>query len=413
MRKYKLGKSGLVTGILAISALLLTNQISSSIKEDPTVPHQQPSVSSQLIDQSAQHGIPSIQIDSEPIIAVVVNKRRNDLSSKSPASRALEALAWRSPTTVSTERSTTSTSKEEATTTSESSTTTEIPTSTTTSTLRSTFAPSSPPIPTSPTITKPTEDSLPAPTVATTETTISSTTQEPTTEAATTTTTTTQPTTTTSATTTTTQPTTTITQATTTTTTTTPQATTTAQPTTTAATTTTTTAAPPTTTAPTTTTTTKAAPPPIVSGPQPLNGSTPSNSLGFAGTYKKWTAYPNGFDGAGIQKKIDSGAIAVPYRAPNVRDGRSSYVLGHNPGVMSYVAGLKVGDVVRLSDSTHYRDYRVQQTISGAVNYFHEMGNLGKYSAYDYADEPGVNEEHLVIQFCIGGANRLYLAVPI
>lgn len=112
-----------------------------------------------------------------------------------------------------------------------------------------------------------------------------------------------------------------------------------------------------------------------------------------------------------MQNKIDSGAIVVPYSAPKVTDGRSSYLAGHNPGVMSYLANLKVGDAVRLSDSTHFRDYRVIQSINGAVSYFHEMDNLGNYGADEYA--VGVSEEHLVLQFCIGGKNRLWLAVPV
>ena len=112
-----------------------------------------------------------------------------------------------------------------------------------------------------------------------------------------------------------------------------------------------------------------------------------------------------------MQRAIDQGKIVVAYRAPQVNDGKSSYLAGHNPGIMSFVASLQVGDTLRLSDATHYRDYRVIQSINGDVPYYHLMDDLGNYAATDYA--LGVNEEHLVLQFCINGKNRLFLAVPV
>lgn len=112
-----------------------------------------------------------------------------------------------------------------------------------------------------------------------------------------------------------------------------------------------------------------------------------------------------------LQAAIDANNI-VCYPNNDMTKG-VKYFAGHNPGVMSHIAGLQVGSVVRLSNDNGYQDYRIMEIKTG----------VGSFASVKFNTTNGVmdawtmltrgTENAVIVQYCVNGVNTLHYGVAI
>lgn len=112
-----------------------------------------------------------------------------------------------------------------------------------------------------------------------------------------------------------------------------------------------------------------------------------------------------------LQAAIDANNI-VCYPNNDMTKG-VKYFAGHNPGIMSHIAGLKVGSVVRLSNDNGYQDYRIMEIKTGvgsfaSVTFKTSNGTMDAWTMLTRGTENAV-----IVQYCVNGVNTLHYGVAI
>lgn len=91
-------------------------------------------------------------------------------------------------------------------------------------------------------------------------------------------------------------------------------------------------------------------------------------------------------------------------------DGQATYILGHNPGTMSKIAKLKMGDVFQVTDAAGKTfKYKVIDHADTSISYDFVNG-------HGYGGDPfyyGWDGEAVFIQYCINGESQVYMGVPV
>lgn len=106
------------------------------------------------------------------------------------------------------------------------------------------------------------------------------------------------------------------------------------------------------------------------------------------------------------QHAIDAGQIVQGYNTIDVTDGKSTYLAGHNPGVMTPLeAYAQIGKVITIHDRNgEARDYRFTNMIPTST-YGHAMSP----EAIAYMNTHMSDHEGLVIQWCRNDLNQMQL----
>lgn len=106
------------------------------------------------------------------------------------------------------------------------------------------------------------------------------------------------------------------------------------------------------------------------------------------------------------QAAIDAGQIVQGYNTIDVTDGKSTYLAGHNPGVMTPLeAYAQIGKVITIHDRNgEARDYRFTNMIPTST-YGHAMSP----EAISYMNTHMSDHEGLVIQWCRNDLNQMQL----
>lgn len=106
------------------------------------------------------------------------------------------------------------------------------------------------------------------------------------------------------------------------------------------------------------------------------------------------------------QHAIDAGQIVQGYNTIDVTDGKSTYLAGHNPGVMTPLeAYAQIDKVITIHDRNgEARDYRFTNMIPTST-YGHAMSP----EAIAYMNAHMSDHEGLVIQWCRNDLNQMQL----
>ncbi len=93
----------------------------------------------------------------------------------------------------------------------------------------------------------------------------------------------------------------------------------------------------------------------------------------------------------------------------NGEDNLPNYILGHNPGTMTNIASLSVGDSIFVTDKNGKTfEYIVVDYVNAEKSYDFVNGS-GDVSNYFYY---GANKEAVLIQYCINHQSHTFLSVP-
>ena len=105
-----------------------------------------------------------------------------------------------------------------------------------------------------------------------------------------------------------------------------------------------------------------------------------------------------------VQNYIDKGLIATAYNH-FAKDGKPTYIAGHNPGALSGVArDIKMGSIVTGYDNEgNAYKYKITNHMIVPLN---SLDMLQSYADYILYQLP--HEEKLVIQYCIGNEMILW-----
>lgn len=112
-----------------------------------------------------------------------------------------------------------------------------------------------------------------------------------------------------------------------------------------------------------------------------------------------------------LQAAIDANNI-VCYPNNDMTKG-VKYFAGHNPGVMSHIAGLKVGSVVRLSNEDGYQDYRIMEIKAGSGSFATVKFNTTQGVMDAWTMLTRGTENAVIVQYCINGVSTLHYGVAI
>lgn len=112
-----------------------------------------------------------------------------------------------------------------------------------------------------------------------------------------------------------------------------------------------------------------------------------------------------------LQAAIDANNI-VCYPNNDMTKG-VKYFAGHNPGVMSHIAGLKVGSVVRLSNEDGYQDYRIMEIKAGSGSFASVKFNTTQGVMDAWTMLTRGTENAVIVQYCINGVSTLHYGVAI
>lgn len=93
----------------------------------------------------------------------------------------------------------------------------------------------------------------------------------------------------------------------------------------------------------------------------------------------------------------------------NGEDNLPSYILGHNPGTMSRIATLAVGDSIFVTDKNSKTFEYVVVDYANAEKSYNFVNGSGDLSDYFYY---GGDKEAVLIQYCINHESHVYLALP-
>lgn len=106
------------------------------------------------------------------------------------------------------------------------------------------------------------------------------------------------------------------------------------------------------------------------------------------------------------QTALNAGQIVQGYNTIDVTDGKSTYLAGHNPGVMAPLAAYaQIGKTLDIHDKNgNVKTYRFTNMIPTSLN-----GHAMSSEAINYLNTHMSDHEGLVIQWCRRDLNQMQL----